>query len=145
MGHWRIRHVNFSIPWIGRTSRKLPRSFCDLRSFTLDGLLPSEEAELYRFRFLGEGISSFFTPLTDTASSLKQQISLAKYAHLVCARWIWHGSAFMTGALYVDPQTIVENIVFSLAKQQIMDATQNFYIILDETDLSEQVFDGART
>jgi hypothetical protein len=51
----------------------------------------------------------------------------------------------MTGALYADTQAIVKNIIFSLAKQQIMDPTQNFYIILDGTDRLEQVFSDART
>ena len=51
----------------------------------------------------------------------------------------------MTGALYADTQAIVKNLIFSLAKQQILDATQNFHIILDGTDRLEQVFSDVRT
>ena len=124
----------------------LLQAICDLRRFPLDGLLPSEEADLHRFHFLGEVISSFLSPFIDVTLSLEQQIiSLVKYAHLICACWIRHGSAFMTGTLYADTQAIVKNIIFSLAKQQILDATRNFYIILDGTDRLEQVFSDART
>jgi len=124
----------------------LLQAICDLRRFTLGDLLPSEEADLHRFHFLGEVISSFLLPFIDVTLSLERQIvSLVKYAHLVCACWIRHGSAFMTGALYADTQAIVKNIIFSLAKQQILDATQNFHIILDGTDRLEQVFSDART
>ena len=107
----------------------LLQAICDLRRFTPDGLLPSEGADLHRFHFLGEVISSFLFPFIHVTLSLEQQIiSLVKYAHLICACWIRHGSAFMTGALYADTQAIIKNIVFSLAKQQILDAAQNFYI-----------------
>lgn len=124
----------------------LLEAISDLRRFPLDNLLPSEAADLHRFHFLGEVISSFLSPFTDVTLSLGQQIvSLVKYAHLICACWIRHGSSFMTGALYADTQAIVKNIVFSLAKQQLMDGTQNFYIILDGTDRLEQVFSDART
>jgi hypothetical protein len=58
------------------------------------------------------GPNPFHSPLSDTPA----------FAH------------FMTGALYADTQAIIQNIVFSLAKQQILDATQIFYIILDGTD-----------
>ena len=125
---------------------KLLQAICDLRRFPLDNLLPSEEANLRRFHFLGEVISSFLSPFINVTLSLEQQIiSLVKYAHLICVCWIRHGSAFMTGALYADTQAIVKNIIFSLAKQQILDATKNFYIILDGTDRLEQVFSDART
>ena len=124
----------------------LLQAICDLRQFPLGSLLPSEAADLHRFHFLGEVISSFLFPFTDVTLSLEQQIiSLVRYAHLICACWIRHGSAFMTGALYADTQATVKNIIFSLAKQQILDPTQNFYIILDGTDRLEQVFSDART
>ena len=34
----------------------------------------------------------------------------------------------MTGTLYTDTQAIIKYIIFSVTKQQILDATQNFYI-----------------
>ena len=124
----------------------LLQAICNLRQFPLDTVSPSEVASLRLFHFLGEVISSFLSPFIDVTLSLEQQIvSLVKYAHLICICWIRHGSAFMTGALYADTQAIVKNIVFSLAKQQILDATKNFYIILDGTDRLEQVFSDART
>ena len=124
----------------------LLQEICDLRRFPLDNLLPSEEADLRRFHFLGEVISSFLYPFIDVTLSLEQQIiSLVKYAHLISVCWIRHGNAFMSGALYADTQAIVKNIIFSLAKQQILNATQNFYIILDGTDRLEQVFSDIQT
>ena len=124
----------------------LLQAICNLRQFPTRDQLPSEAANLRRFHFLGEVISSFLSPFINVTLSLEQQIvSLVKYAHLICACWIQHGSAFMTGALYADTQAIVKNIIFSLAKQQILDPVQNFYIILDGTDRLEQVFSDART
>ena len=124
----------------------LLQAICDLRRFPLDGLHPSDQADLHRFHFLGEVFSSFLSPFIDVTFTLEQQIvSLVKYAHLICACWIRHGSSFMTGALYADTQAIVKNIIFSLAKQQVLDSTKNFHIILDGTDRLEQVFSDART
>ncbi|KAF9784546.1 hypothetical protein BJ322DRAFT_1195332 [Thelephora terrestris] len=124
----------------------LLQAICDLRQIPLDHLPPSEQADLRRFHFLREVISSFLYPFIDVNLSLEQQIiSLVKYAHLICICWIRHGNSFMTGALYADTQAIVKNIIFSLAKQQILDSTQNFYIILDGTDRLEQVFSDVRT
>lgn len=124
----------------------LLQAICELRHFPLEGLLPSEQADLHRFHFLGEVISSFLYPFIDVTLSLEQQvISLVKYAHLICVCWIRHGNSFMSGALYADTQAIVKNIIFSLTKQQILDPTQNFYLILDGTDRLEQVFSDVRT
>lgn len=125
---------------------QLLQAICDLRQFTPDDLAPSDQANLHRFHFLGEVIASFLFPFTDVTMSLERQItSLVKYAHLICVCWIRHGSAFMSGALYADTQATVKNIVFSLAKQQILDGGQNFYIMLDGTDWLERVFSDVRT
>ena len=127
----------------------LLQAICDLRNFpldSLDSLHPSEQADLHRFHFLGEVLSSFLLPFVDLGMSLdKQIISLVKYAHLICACWIKHGNSFMSGALYADGQAIVKNIIFSLAKQQILNDSKEFHIILDGTDRLEQVFSDART
>ena len=124
----------------------LLQTICSLHKFSLNLLLPSEQADLRRFHFLGEVLSSFLLPFVDLSMSLDQQIiSLVKYAHLICACWIRHGNSFMSGALYADGQAIIKNIIFSLAKQQVLDETKDFYIILDGTDRLEQVFSDART
>jgi len=124
----------------------LLQAICSLRDFSLDQLLPSEQSDLHRFHFLGEVLSSFLFPFIDINMSLDQQItSLVKYAHLICACWMRHGNSFMSGALYADGQAIVKNIVFSLAKQQILNEKRDFHIILDGTDRLEQVFSDART
>ena len=124
----------------------LLQAVCNLHNFPSNLLLPSEQANLHRFNFLGEVLSSFLSPFIDLGMSLDRQvISLVKYAHLICACWIKHGNSFMSGALYADGQAIVKNIIFSLAKQQILDETQDFHIILDGTDRLEQVFSDART
>ena len=124
----------------------LLQAICDLRKFPLDPLLPSEQSNLRRFHFLGEVLSSFLFPFIDVNMSLDRQItSLVKYAHLICVCWMKHGNSFMSGALYADGQAIVKNIVFSLAKQQLLDETRDFHIILDGTDRLEQVFSDART
>lgn len=110
----------------------LLQAICTLHQFPLDLLLPSEQADLRRFQFLGEVLSNLLLPFINLGMSLDQQIvSLVKYAHLICACWVRHGNSFMSGALYANGQAIVKNIVFSLAKQQILDETKDFHIILD--------------
>ena len=95
----------------------LLQAICNLRNFPLDLLLPSEQANLHRFHFLGEVLSSFLLPFIDISMSRdKQIISLVKYAHLICACWMRHGNSFMSGALYADGQAIIKNIIFSLTK-----------------------------
>lgn len=124
----------------------LLEAICSLCKFSPDQLLPSEQSDLYRFHFLGEVLSSFLFPFIHIDMSLSQQIiSLIKYAHLICVCWMRHGNSFMSGALYADGQAIVKNIIFSLMKQQILDETKNFYIILDGTDHLEQVFSDVCT
>ena len=124
----------------------LLQAICGLCNFPLDLLLPSEQADLHCFHFLGEVLSSFLLPFINISMSLDQQIiSLVKYAHLICVCWMLHGNSFMSGALYADGQLIIKNIVFSLAKQQILDDTRDFHIILDGTNCLEQVFSDAQT
>ena len=124
----------------------LLQAICSLQQFPLNPLHPSEQSDLRRFHFLGEVLSSFLLPFITLDMPLDQQIiSLVKYAHLICACWIRHGNSFMSGALYADGQAIVKNIIFSLAKQQILDEARDFHIILDGTDRLEQVFSDART
>ena len=124
----------------------LLQAICSLHKFSPDQLHPSDQSDLHRFHFFGEVLSSFLFPFIDVSMSLDQQIiSLVKYAHLICACWMRHGNSFMSGALYADGQAIVKNIIFSLVKQQILDETKDFHIILDGTDCLEQVFSDART
>ena len=124
----------------------LLQTICGLHKFSLNLLLPSEQVDLRRFHFLGEVLSSFLLPFVDLSVSLDQQIiSLVKYAHLICACWTRHRNSFMSGALYTDSQVIIKNIIFLLAKQQVLNETKDFYIILNGTDCLEQVFSNAQT
>jgi hypothetical protein len=74
----------------------------------------------------------------------KQVRSLATYAFLAAAIQIKHGSACLTGALYVDSQATVKNIIITIARMQVMDPTLQFYILLEGTDHLEQLFGDCR-
>ncbi len=51
----------------------------------------------------------------------------------------------MTSQLYVDSQSIVKNIVFCVAKQQLLAPSEPFYIIQVKSDQLEGIFADVRT
>ncbi|KAJ7735697.1 hypothetical protein B0H14DRAFT_2639136 [Mycena olivaceomarginata] len=71
--------------------------------------------------------------------------SLSTYAFLAAALEIRHGSFCLTGPLYSDSQAVVKNIIFTIARMQIINPNLKFYIILDGTDRLEGVFADVRT
>lgn len=75
----------------------------------------------------------------------KQVRSLATYAFLAAAVQIKHGTACLTGPLYGDSQATVKNIIFTIARMQMMDSNLSFYILLEGTDCLEGLFGDCRT
>jgi hypothetical protein len=83
----------------------------------------------------------FLLPFIDVEMDLSQQVkSLSTYAHLCTAMYFKHKLEFLTGALYADSQAIVKNIVFTIARLQLIDGTIEYYIIHDGTDRLERTF-----
>jgi len=107
---------------------------------------PSQADEHETLTAIGTIFSSFADPFIDVNLSLTEQlISLSKYSHAIFALYAKHSTDFMTSPLYADSQAIVKDIFFCVAKQQTLDPTADFYIILCGTDRLEIDFCLART
>ncbi|KAJ7737778.1 hypothetical protein DFH07DRAFT_752914 [Mycena maculata] len=98
---------------------------------------------------LAEILHSLLTPFIDMGLTLSEQVTrLAKYAHLVVPIFRRHKTSFMPSQLYADSQTMIKNIVFSIAKQKILDEEQGvesgFYISQSGDDRLELSFSESR-
>ena len=90
--------------------------------------------------------SAFMNPFIDTCMSLVEQLmSLSKYMHAAFVLYGKHTTSFMTSQLYTDSQAVIKDIFFCVAKQQVLDPTANFHIILCRTDRLEVHFCLVRT
>ena len=58
---------------------------------------------------------------------------------------IKHGSACITGALYLDSQSIVKSIFINVAHFQTIDHSLCFYLLMEGTDRLENLFCECRT
>jgi len=107
---------------------------------------PSQVDEHETLTAIGTIFSAFMNPFIDVNMSLAEQLtSLSKYSHALFVLYAKHSTDFMTSQLYADSQAIVKDIFFCVAKQQILDPTADFYIILCGTDRLEVGFCLART
>ncbi|KAJ7315740.1 hypothetical protein DFH08DRAFT_820317 [Mycena albidolilacea] len=96
--------------------------------------------------FFSKVLGYFVFPFITIEMSLSQQVtSLSTYAFLAAALEMRHGSFCFTGPLYSDSQATIKNIVFTIAKLQILDGKLKLYIILEGTDRLEGVFADCRT
>ncbi|KAJ7794193.1 hypothetical protein B0H14DRAFT_2392706, partial [Mycena olivaceomarginata] len=96
--------------------------------------------------FFSKVLGYFVFPFITVEMSLSQQVtSLSTYAFLAAALEMRHGSFCFTGPLYSDSQATIKNIVFTIAKLQILDGKLKFYILLEGTDRLEGVFSDCRT
>ncbi|KAJ6625274.1 hypothetical protein B0H10DRAFT_1715811, partial [Mycena sp. CBHHK59/15] len=96
--------------------------------------------------FFAEVLGSFVFPFITVSMSLSEQVrSLSKYAQLTATLFIKHGTACLTGPLYANSQAVVKNIVFTIARMQILDPNLCLYILLEGTDRLEVVFCDTRT
>ena len=107
---------------------------------------PSQVEEHRALVAIGTVFSAFVDPFIHSHMSLADQLtSLSKYAHAAFAFYAKHSTDFMTSPLYVDSQAVVKDVFFCVAKQQILDPTADFHIILCGTDHLENDFCLART
>jgi hypothetical protein len=109
-------------------------------------LNPTEIRRRHMLIFLARVLDHFVLPFNSIEMTLSEQVrSLSVYAHLAAAMYLKHGLAFLTGALYADSQAIVKNIIFCIARLQLIDGNLKFYIILEGTDRLETIFSDVRT
>ena len=107
---------------------------------------PSRAEEHKALTAIGTVLSAFMDPFIRPHMSLAEQLtSLSMYAHTAFAFYAKHSTSFMTSPLYADSQAVVKDIFFCVAKQQVLDPTAEFHIILCGTDRLEIDFCLART
>ncbi|KAJ7025828.1 hypothetical protein C8F04DRAFT_1046127 [Mycena alexandri] len=96
--------------------------------------------------FFSRVLSYFLLPFITVEMSLSEQVeSLSTYAFLAAALEMKHGSFCFTGPLYSDSQATIKNIIFTIAKMQLVNPNLKFYIIMEGTDRLEVVFSDCRT
>jgi hypothetical protein len=94
------------------------------------------------FSYMVEGLLNTFT--VPSASLTFQIRNLRLYAHMVFVFFWKYRLAFMSNQLYGDSQTMVKNIIFTVAKQQDLDSTAKVNAYHDGTDPVESHFGHTR-
>jgi Na+/glutamate symporter len=86
-------------------------------------------ADMDALQLLGSVVKAILEPFTNVHMNLTEQItSLSTFAHLSFTLFRVSRTQYMSNQLYGDSQTMVKNAIFCLAKQQILDPTQPFYL-----------------
>lgn len=118
----------------------------DLEKYPPTSPTPAHYHRRNMLSFTAEVMGYFVRPFISVDWDLSTQLrSLSTFAHLLAGMWIKHGSAFFTGALYYDSQSIVKNIVITIIRLQLIDDTLEYHIILEGTDRLERLFGDTRT
>ena len=78
---------------------------------------------------LGDLFHNLLDPFINPSLSLVQQVThLSTFAHLLFSHYRSHRRSFMPNQLYYDSQTLVKNVIFCIAKQQQLDASESFFL-----------------
>ncbi|KAJ7861954.1 hypothetical protein B0H13DRAFT_1900306 [Mycena leptocephala] len=102
-------------------------------------------ADIDALRLVGAVIQAVLKPFINTKMSLTEQItSLATFAHLSFTLFRVSRTQYMSNQLYGDSQTMVKNVMFCLAKQNVLDPTQPFYLFQVGDDPLERLFGKLR-
>jgi hypothetical protein len=98
-----------------------------------------------RIAVVAELYGSLVTAFTDYSLSLSEQLTLlSKYAHLGAHCFRQHRGRFMHTELYADSMTCVKNAYYCVAKQQLLDPKEEFFLFQLGSDEIEKLFAGAR-
>ena len=109
-------------------------------------LNPTVNQHQHAIAFIANMMNYFMWPFISINMTLSEQVrSLATYTFLAAAVQIKHGTACLTGPLYADSHATVKNIIFTIARMQVMDSSLLFYILLEGTDHLEGLFGDCRT
>src|ERR1700730_10439289 len=96
--------------------------------------------------FFAEIIGFFVQPFIMVHMSLSEQVeSLATFAFSCAYLFILHGNASFSGALYDDVQSVIKNLIFTIARMQQIDPNLHLYIFHEGTDRLEGLFADVRT
>src|ERR1700676_3722143 len=84
-------------------------------------LNPTVNQRWHAIVFVAEMMGYFMRPFITINMTLSEQVrSLATYTFLAAAVQIKHGTACLTGPLYADSQATMKNIIFTIARMQVM-------------------------
>lgn len=122
------------------------QTLVSLQSLNMSSYTPAEEKTHKALCLLGEVMHAFLEPFINSEFSLADQVRhLSRYAHLIFVLYCMHTTAFMMSQLYIDSQCVVKNVMFCIAKQQLLDLTQPFYLIQVGDNWLEVAFCDVRT
>ena len=124
---------------------KLLNLTADLRHLDTSEFNPSEMKTHQALSLLGEMLEALVEPFINPDLSISEQItSLVKFAHILCALFLKHESAFMPHHLYSDLQCMVRTAIFRVAHTKILDPTRKVFICLLGDDVLEILFGRVR-
>ncbi|KAG8718339.1 hypothetical protein FRC09_012817 [Ceratobasidium sp. 395] len=132
----------------GTDPQNVPKANTLLMSIYKASQLPAVASHAHNkpFVLLGEVLGSFVRPFTVPAMTLDEQItSLSKCAHLIFALYRIDGTKFLSGQLFYDIQASIKNVIFCVAKTQLIGSDTPFYLLQTGTDRLEARFGTYRT
>ncbi|EUC63751.1 hypothetical protein RSOL_427020 [Rhizoctonia solani AG-3 Rhs1AP] len=132
----------------GTDPQNVPKANSLLNHLYMASWLPSlsSRPENKPFTLLGEVLGSFVHPFTVPSMSLSKQVtSLSKCGHLLYSLYHIDGAKFLPGQLIYDMEATIKNVVFCIAKTQLVDTTLPFYVLQSGTDRLEGRFGTYRT
>ncbi|KAJ7884423.1 hypothetical protein B0H13DRAFT_1542652, partial [Mycena leptocephala] len=92
---------------------------------------PSELKTYRALCLLGEMFDALVEPFINPTLSLSEQlIQLVKFAHLICAMFIKHESAFISNQLYGDLQCMIKNAIFQIAHSKVLNPYLKVFLCL---------------
>ena len=101
----------------------------DLQDGEIQGA-PALRTRTRTVEFIANVLGFFLFPFIIVTKSLSEQIrDLSTYSHLITALYKKHALEFMTSALYADSQAIVKNIIFTVARLQLLDPDMDYHIL----------------
>jgi hypothetical protein len=102
------------------------RSIAELPDTALDFAQRMDRQSILVF---SELFSAFVAAFTGFNLSLMEQMTLLlKYAHMAVWLYQQEKDRFLNNVIFTDSMTCIKNAYFSLAKQQILDAGQDFFL-----------------
>ncbi|KAK7455836.1 hypothetical protein VKT23_010871 [Stygiomarasmius scandens] len=130
-----------------RDAQSVPRALelfqaiINLSKLSIDARHVAEQQDLDAISMLAEILASLRDAFVQTSWSLSQSVaSLSKFAHLLFAQFHANRLAFCSNPLYYDSQSMVKNIMFNIAKQQILDKSQPVKVAEDGDNDEEKFF-----
>jgi hypothetical protein len=102
---------------------------------------PSDKQDIKAICAFAHLYGSFVEAFTNHTLSLSKQMRLlSTYSHLAMVMYRSDKQRFISSQLYADSQTCVKNMFFCLAKQQLLDPTQKFYLFMHGSNGVERLF-----